>query len=98
MPKTLTFLGHVVSARDTWEFFERGTLFRGNLALSFPFLGVRLAFGIEEITNKSDWWVKVHDAEIAARWKAEALEMNWAAFLKYADFTPAMADAVRVPG
>ncbi|KJK87875.1 hypothetical protein H633G_08295 [Metarhizium anisopliae BRIP 53284] len=48
---------------------------------------------IEEITNKSDWWVKVHDAEIAARWKAEALEMNWAAFLKYADFTPAMADA-----
>ncbi|KID84787.1 Armadillo-like helical [Metarhizium guizhouense ARSEF 977] len=48
---------------------------------------------IEEITNKPDWWVKVHNAEIAARWKAEALEMNWAAFLKYADFTPAMADA-----
>ncbi|KID94098.1 hypothetical protein MAJ_09937, partial [Metarhizium majus ARSEF 297] len=50
---------------------------------------------IEEITNKPDWWVKVHDAEIAARWKAEALEMNWAAFLKYADFTPAMADALK---
>ena len=49
----------------------------------------------EEITNKPNWWVKVHDAEIAARWKAEALEMNWAAFLKYADFTPTMADAVR---
>lgn len=49
---------------------------------------------VEELTNKPDWWIKVHDEAIASRWKQEALEFNWAAYRAHADFTPAMADAV----
>ncbi|KAJ4115383.1 hypothetical protein NW768_011235 [Fusarium equiseti] len=48
---------------------------------------------IEEITNKPEWWVKVNDETIASRWKAEALEFDWGRYLKYGDFTPAMANA-----
>ncbi|CEI63619.1 hypothetical protein FVEN_g6748 [Fusarium venenatum] len=48
---------------------------------------------IEEITNKPEWWIKVNDETIASRWKAEALEFDWGRYLKYGDFTPAMADA-----
>lgn len=49
---------------------------------------------MEELTNKPNWWDKVRDPEIAAKWKKEALEVDWAAVRNYADFTPAMADAV----
>lgn len=49
---------------------------------------------IEEITNKPDWWKKVHNEEIASRWKAEVLGMDWAAYIKHGDFLPTMADAV----
>lgn len=49
---------------------------------------------VEELTNKPDWWTKVHDPAISARWKQEALEFNWASYREHADFTPAMADAV----
>ncbi|KAF5539539.1 duf1665 domain-containing protein [Fusarium phyllophilum] len=48
---------------------------------------------IEEITNKSDWWIKVHDPTIASQWKTEALEYDWGQYLRYGDFTTAMADA-----
>ncbi|KND92733.1 hypothetical protein TOPH_02886 [Tolypocladium ophioglossoides CBS 100239] len=48
---------------------------------------------IEDLTNKPEWWRKVRDPEIAARWKAEALAMDWPAYREHADFTPAMADA-----
>ncbi|KPM45199.1 hypothetical protein AK830_g1423 [Neonectria ditissima] len=48
---------------------------------------------IEEITNKPDWWIKVRDEAIATKWKAEALELDWGKYLKYGDFTSAMADA-----
>ncbi|KAI9154930.1 Citrate synthase-like protein [Paramyrothecium foliicola] len=48
---------------------------------------------IEEITNKPNWWVKVHDPEITKRWKQEALEHDWASYRQHADFTPNMADA-----
>lgn len=47
---------------------------------------------MEDITNKPNWWEKVHDPEIAARWKAEALAMDWPAYLEHADFTENMAD------
>ena len=49
---------------------------------------------VEELTNKPEWWRKVRDPAIAARWKAEALAFDWAAYREYGDFTPAMADAV----
>lgn len=50
---------------------------------------------IEELTNKSDWWLKVNDEEIAKKWRQEALEMDYKAILgAWAIVTPAMADAV----
>lgn len=49
---------------------------------------------VEELTNKPEWWRKVHDPAIAARWKAEALAFDWASYREHGDFTPAMADAV----
>ena len=52
---------------------------------------------IEDLTNKPEWWLKVRDADIAARWKAEALALDWPAYRANADFTPAMADAVSAP-
>ncbi|KAM3498035.1 hypothetical protein MY10362_008627 [Beauveria mimosiformis] len=48
---------------------------------------------MDEITDKPDWWAKVHDAEIAGRWKAEALDAKWGSYRRYGDFTSAMADA-----
>ncbi|KAH8170705.1 WD40 repeat 2 [Sarocladium implicatum] len=49
---------------------------------------------VEELTNKPEWWIKCRDPEIAARWKDEALALDWASIRTHADFTPAMADAV----
>ncbi|KAM3512184.1 hypothetical protein MY11210_004172 [Beauveria gryllotalpidicola] len=48
---------------------------------------------MDEITDKPDWWAKVHDAGIAGRWKAEALDVEWGSYRLYGDFTSAMADA-----
>ncbi|KAJ3498003.1 hypothetical protein NLG97_g1461 [Lecanicillium saksenae] len=48
---------------------------------------------MEDITNKPEWWTKIRNPEIAAKWKAEAVELDWASYSQYADFTPAMADA-----
>ncbi|TWU79166.1 hypothetical protein ED733_008872 [Metarhizium rileyi] len=48
---------------------------------------------LDQLTDKPEWWLKVFDAGIVARWKAEALRMDWAAYRKYGDFTAAMADA-----
>lgn len=49
---------------------------------------------VEDITNKPNWWEKVKNPEIVAKWKKEALEMPWSEYRQYADFTEAMADAV----
>jgi hypothetical protein len=49
---------------------------------------------VEEVTNKVQWWEKVFNPEIADKWKHEALQMNWEEYRSYADFTPAMAEAV----
>jgi hypothetical protein len=49
---------------------------------------------IEDLTNKPDWWIKVNDDEIAAKWKKEAMEMPWGEYRVFGDFTQAMADAV----
>lgn len=48
---------------------------------------------VESLTNKPEWWRKVRDSDIAAKWRAEMLAMDWQAFHQYADFTPNMADA-----
>ncbi|OAR05697.1 hypothetical protein LLEC1_07610, partial [Akanthomyces lecanii] len=48
---------------------------------------------IESLTNKPEWWRKIRDPEIAAKWRAEMLTINWDEFHEHADFTPNMADA-----
>lgn len=49
---------------------------------------------IEDLTNKTEWWIKVQSSQIADKWKQEALQMDWKAYRQHADFTPAMADSV----
>lgn len=51
---------------------------------------------MEELTNKPEWWLKIHDPEITKKWRKEVLEMDWAAYRPYGDFTPRMAKAVSV--
>ncbi|RBR12845.1 hypothetical protein FVER53590_30334 [Fusarium verticillioides] len=48
---------------------------------------------ISEFTNKPDWWIKVLDGTIASRWKTESLKFDQGQYLRYGDFTTAMADA-----
>lgn len=52
---------------------------------------------MEEITNKPDWWRKVNDPEIVAKWKKEAVEMPWSEYVEFGSFNEDMADAVCVP-
>lgn len=49
---------------------------------------------IEDITNKSDWWLKVRDPKISARWKEEVQGLNWAEYRRHGDFTENMAEMV----
>ena len=49
---------------------------------------------MEEITNKPNWWTKVKDEEISAKWVKEAVEMDWTAYVRHANFTEDMGDAV----
>ncbi|KAF1734229.1 hypothetical protein CRV24_005766 [Beauveria bassiana] len=50
---------------------------------------------MEELTNKPEWWRKVKDDEIAAKWKTEILQMDWKTLVDlWAVFTEPMADAV----
>lgn len=53
---------------------------------------------VDTLSDKSDWWLKVRDPKIANKWKEEALAMDWKLYRQYADFTPAMADAVSWKG
>lgn len=48
---------------------------------------------IEELTNKPEWWLKVNNEELAARWMKEATELPWADYRPNADFTQKMAEA-----
>lgn len=56
---------------------------------------VAMMGAIEEITNKPEWWLKCREPEVAKKWKEEALALDWSTIRQHADFTPAMADAVR---
>lgn len=49
---------------------------------------------VDTLSDKPDWWLKVRDPDITNKWKQEALAMDWKLYREYADFTPAMADAV----
>ncbi|RGP68738.1 duf1665 domain containing protein [Fusarium sporotrichioides] len=48
---------------------------------------------MDELTDKPQWWLKIHDEPIVAKWKKETLDIDWKSYLKYGDFTPDMADA-----
>ncbi|RGP63053.1 hypothetical protein FSPOR_8853 [Fusarium sporotrichioides] len=48
---------------------------------------------IEDLTNKPEWWLKVRDEEIAAKWMKEAIDMPWEDYRPHGDFTQKMADA-----
>ncbi|KXH59522.1 hypothetical protein CSAL01_09627, partial [Colletotrichum salicis] len=47
---------------------------------------------VNELSDKPQWWLKVNDDSIAAKWKSEALEIDWASYIEHAHFTPSMAD------
>lgn len=53
---------------------------------------------MEDITNKPDWWHKVRDGKIVAKWKKEALSLNWAQYRRHGDFTKNMAEMVSCCG
>ncbi|KAF5678270.1 hypothetical protein FHETE_1244 [Fusarium heterosporum] len=48
---------------------------------------------MEELTNKPEWWLKIEDPDIVAKWMKEAMEMSWAEYRPHGDFTQNMADA-----
>ncbi|KHN95571.1 uncharacterized protein MAM_06628 [Metarhizium album ARSEF 1941] len=48
---------------------------------------------LKGITDKPEWWRKVRDPAISARWKDEMLAVNGPEYHAHADFTPRMADA-----
>ncbi|KAL7928734.1 hypothetical protein V8C35DRAFT_224523 [Trichoderma chlorosporum] len=48
---------------------------------------------VEEITNKEQWWLKVRNPDIVAKWKEEALAMDWASYREHGDFSPTLFDA-----
>ncbi|WZH43236.1 uncharacterized protein QYS62_004238 [Fusarium acuminatum] len=48
---------------------------------------------IEELTNKPEWWRKVNDPDIVAKWVKEAMAMPWAEYRPNGDFTQLMANA-----
>ncbi|KAK1523930.1 uncharacterized protein CCOS01_09017 [Colletotrichum costaricense] len=48
---------------------------------------------MEDITNKPEWWRKVRDPVISAKWKKEVQTLDWAAYRSHGDFTKNMAEA-----
>ncbi|KAL2877186.1 hypothetical protein SGCOL_007581 [Colletotrichum sp. CLE4] len=48
---------------------------------------------MEDITNKPEWWRKVRDPVVSAKWKEEVLALDWAAYRSHGDFTKNMAEA-----
>lgn len=49
---------------------------------------------MESLTDKPEWWRKVHDPTIADKWKKEILDLDWPSRMEFADFTTEMAEAV----
>ncbi|EQB45621.1 hypothetical protein CGLO_15478 [Colletotrichum gloeosporioides Cg-14] len=56
-------------------------------AITLTYLELAIMWFIEQITNKPDWHVKVFNDDIAAKWKAEVMAVDWTSVgLKYAHF------------
>ncbi|KAF4931548.1 hypothetical protein CGCVW01_v000457 [Colletotrichum viniferum] len=56
-------------------------------AITLTYSELAIMWFIEQITNKLDWHVKVFNDDIAAKWKAEVMAVDWASVgLKYAHF------------
>ncbi|KAJ0368393.1 hypothetical protein COL154_002677 [Colletotrichum chrysophilum] len=56
-------------------------------AITLTYSELAIMWFIEQITNKPDWHVKVFNDDIAAKWKAEVMAVDWASVgLKYAHF------------
>lgn len=49
---------------------------------------------IDKLTDKPEWWQKVKNPEIVAKWKAEALSADWTALNDYAEMSEVMFDKV----
>ncbi|KAF4439810.1 hypothetical protein F53441_12480 [Fusarium austroafricanum] len=48
---------------------------------------------MDDITDKPEWWLKVNDDEIAAKWEKEAIEMPWDSYITNGDFSQTMASS-----
>lgn len=66
-------------------------------AITLTYSELAIMWFIEQITNKPDWHVKVFNDDIAAKWKAEVMAVDWASVgLKYAHFDDDMFEWVRL--
>lgn len=50
---------------------------------------------VEETTEKPEWWENISNTHITKSWEKEILALDWSKYMKYADFTSAMAKQVR---
>ncbi|KAK2732294.1 hypothetical protein CKAH01_02240 [Colletotrichum kahawae] len=56
-------------------------------AITLTYSELAIMWFVEQITNKPDWHVKVFNDDIAAKWKAEVMAVDWASVgLTYAHF------------
>lgn len=49
---------------------------------------------IDKLTDKPEWWLKVKNPEIVAKWKAEALSADWTALNDFAEMSEVVFDQV----
>ncbi|KAK1623409.1 hypothetical protein BDP81DRAFT_475680 [Colletotrichum phormii] len=61
--------------------------------LQFDEFSICMLKFMEDITNKPEWWRKVRDPVVSAKWKEEVLALDWAAYRSHGDFTKNMAEA-----
>lgn len=50
---------------------------------------------VEEMTQKPDWWEHIRNPHATKSWGKEIPALDWSKYMKYADFTSAMAIQVR---
>ncbi|KAL2884088.1 hypothetical protein SGCOL_000025 [Colletotrichum sp. CLE4] len=78
---------------DAKYWIERNTELEFN-AFSFGYLNLIIKQAVWRYHHREfKWWLKVKDDSIVAKWKLEALEIDWASYIEHAHFTPSMADA-----
>lgn len=52
-----------------------------------------ILYMVNSITDKPEWWTKVKNPEIVAKWKAEALAADWSFINRFANITEGVVDA-----